>query len=124
MLSPAGPSPSRYGRCSGEGTEVKYVRPGGCMFKMSTFTPLTFALAMAAAAFQAGTGRPLQAQQQPTAQRPAADSQAPPRESLKGAPDRRAEEGKGPFKTLAIRNVMLIDGSGAPPAGPMDVSVS
>src|SRR5918993_3108606 len=62
-------------------------------------------------------------EQQPPA-RPAAQAPAPPRENLKGAPDRRADEGKGPFKTLAIRNVMLIDGSGAPPAGPMDVIVS
>src|SRR5687768_94939 len=45
-------------------------------------------------------------------------------QGLKGAPDRRADEGKGPFKTLAIRGVMLIDGSGAPPAGPMDIIVS
>src|SRR6187401_3054857 len=39
------------------------------------------------------------------------------------APDRRAGEGLGPFKTLAIRGVMVIDGTGAPPAGPMDVIV-
>ena len=39
------------------------------------------------------------------------------------APDRRAGEGLGPFKTLAIRGVMVIDGTGAPPIGPMDVIV-
>ncbi|HEY4612965.1 MAG TPA: amidohydrolase [Bacteroidota bacterium] len=39
------------------------------------------------------------------------------------APNRRADEGKGPFKTLVIRGVMLIDGTGAPPAGPVDVVV-
>jgi imidazolonepropionase-like amidohydrolase len=33
-------------------------------------------------------------------------------------------EGLGPFKTLAIRGVMLIDGTGAPPQGPMDIIVS
>ena len=33
------------------------------------------------------------------------------------APDRRAGEGTGPFPTLTIRNVMVIDGTGAPPAG-------
>jgi imidazolonepropionase-like amidohydrolase len=60
--------------------------------------------------------------QQAQAPRPAAD-QPQQRESLKGAPDRRADEGKGPFKTLVIRGVMVIDGSGAPPAGPMDVVV-
>src|SRR5687767_11668582 len=62
------------------------------------------------------------AAQQPQTPRPAAD-QPQQRESLKGAPDRRPDEGKGPFKTLVIRGVMVIDGSGAPPAGPMDVVV-
>ena len=38
-------------------------------------------------------------------------------ESLKAAPNRRADEGKGPFKTLVIRGVTLIDGTGAPPQG-------
>jgi imidazolonepropionase-like amidohydrolase len=49
---------------------------------------------------------------------------AQPRESITGAPDRRPGEGAGPFKTLAIRGVMLIDGTGAPPQGPMDIIVS
>ena len=39
------------------------------------------------------------------------------------APDRRPGEGLGPFKTLAIRGVTVIDGTGAPPIGPMDVIV-
>src|SRR5687767_13839726 len=39
------------------------------------------------------------------------------------APDRRAGEGAGPFPTLTIRNVMVIDGTGAPPAGPTNVIV-
>ena len=64
---------------------------------------------------------PLFDQQQPPRQ--GAPAPAPPRENLKGAPDRRADEGKGPFKTLAIRGVMVIDGSGGPPSGPMDVIV-
>ena len=51
-------------------------------------------------------------------QRPAAN-----RAGLTPAPDRRADEGKGPFKTLVIRGVMLIDGTGAPPQGPMDIVV-
>jgi imidazolonepropionase-like amidohydrolase len=45
-------------------------------------------------------------------------------DSLKAAPARRADEGKGPFKTLVIRSVMLIDGTGAPPQGPVDIVVS
>jgi imidazolonepropionase-like amidohydrolase len=39
------------------------------------------------------------------------------------APARRQGEGLGPFKTLIIRNVMVIDGTGAPPLGPMNVVV-
>ena len=39
------------------------------------------------------------------------------------APARRAGEGLGPFKTLLIRGVMVIDGTGAPPYGPMNVTV-
>ena len=39
------------------------------------------------------------------------------------APDRRSGEGRGPFPTLTIRNVMVIDGTGAPPAGPMNVVI-
>ena len=61
---------------------------------------------------------------QQTGPRPSGQQAAPQRQGLIGAPDRRADEGKGPFKTLAIRGVMLIDGSGAPPAGPMDIIVS
>jgi imidazolonepropionase-like amidohydrolase len=59
------------------------------------------------------------------AQQPATRPQAPAadRDPLKAAPNRRADEGKGPFKTLVIRGVTVIDGTGAPPAGPMDVVV-
>jgi imidazolonepropionase-like amidohydrolase len=64
---------------------------------------------------------PLVDQQPPPRQ--GAQAPAPPRENLKGAPDRRADEGKGPFKTLAIRGVWVIDGTGGPPSGPMDVIV-
>ncbi|MGH9219010.1 MAG: amidohydrolase family protein, partial [Vicinamibacterales bacterium] len=39
------------------------------------------------------------------------------------APDRRSGEGVGPFSTLTIRNVMVIDGTGAPPFGPANVIV-
>ncbi|MSO49779.1 MAG: amidohydrolase [Acidobacteria bacterium] len=43
---------------------------------------------------------------------------------LNGAPDRRPNEGAGPFNRMVIRNVMIIDGTGAPPYGPMNVIVS
>ena len=39
------------------------------------------------------------------------------------APDSRAGEGRGPFPTLTITNVIVIDGTGAPPAGPMNVVI-
>lgn len=40
-----------------------------------------------------------------------------------GAPDRRADEGEGPYPRLVIRGVTLIDGTGAPPRGPMDIVI-
>jgi imidazolonepropionase-like amidohydrolase len=45
------------------------------------------------------------------------------RDGLNPAPNRRADEGKGPFKTMAIRGAMLIDGTGAPTRGPVDIVV-
>jgi imidazolonepropionase-like amidohydrolase len=75
-------------------------------------------MVVAAATLFAGAGRvSVSAEQVPAVQ-------AQQRESLLGAPDRRPGEGLGPFKTLAIRGVMLIDGTGAPPQGPMDIIVS
>ncbi len=56
------------------------------------------------------------------AARPAPQPQADG--GLTPAPNRRADEGRGPFKTLVIRGVTLIDGSGAPPQGPVDIVVS
>ncbi|MCI0660848.1 MAG: amidohydrolase, partial [Acidobacteria bacterium] len=49
------------------------------------------------------------------------DPQAPPQLTL--APNRGAEEGRGPFKTLVIRGAILIDGTGAPPQGPVDITI-
>jgi imidazolonepropionase-like amidohydrolase len=72
-----------------------------------------------AAMLVAGAGPvTISAEQAPAAQAPQQ------REGIIGAPDRRQGEGVGPFKTLAIRGVMVIDGTGAPPQGPMDVIVS
>ncbi|MFN0124860.1 MAG: amidohydrolase family protein [Blastocatellia bacterium] len=39
------------------------------------------------------------------------------------APDRPAGEGEGPFDRLVIRGATMIDGTGAPPQGPMDIVV-
>jgi imidazolonepropionase-like amidohydrolase len=56
----------------------------------------------------------------PQAPRPAAATE---RDPLTPAPNRRPDEGRGPFKTLAIRGAILIDGSGAPPVGPVDIII-
>jgi len=39
------------------------------------------------------------------------------------APNRGEDEGEGPFERLVIRGVTVIDGTGAPPIGPMDIIV-
>jgi hypothetical protein len=39
------------------------------------------------------------------------------------APNRRAGEGEGPFRRLVIRGATLIDGTGAPPYGPVDIVI-
>ncbi|MGZ5433009.1 MAG: amidohydrolase family protein, partial [Thermoanaerobaculia bacterium] len=39
------------------------------------------------------------------------------------APDRRPDEGEGPFQRLIIRGATVVDGSGAPPVGPMDIVI-
>jgi imidazolonepropionase-like amidohydrolase len=38
-------------------------------------------------------------------------------------PARQAADGEGPFERLVIRGVTVIDGTGAPPRGPMDIVV-
>lgn len=48
---------------------------------------------------------------------------AQPRSANIAAPDRRPGEGEGPFDRLVIRGITMIDGTGAPPQGPMDVVV-
>jgi len=47
----------------------------------------------------------------------------PPRDPLAPAPNRGSSDGMGPFGTLVIRGAMLIDGTGAPPTGPVDIVV-
>jgi len=87
------------------------------MRKIRLFSIAAMALALAVAA-----GAVVVAQQtRPAAAAPA--PQAPRAEGLTPAPNRAAGEGLGPFKTLAIRGVILIDGTGGPPRGPVDVIV-
>ncbi len=39
------------------------------------------------------------------------------------SPDRKATEGEGPFERMVIRGITMIDGTGAPPRGPVDIVV-
>ena len=39
------------------------------------------------------------------------------------APDRGADEGSGPHPVMVVRGAMLIDGTGAPPRGPVDIVI-
>src|SRR5262245_43093577 len=50
-------------------------------------------------------------------------AQAPPQRSIQPGPDRKSGEGEGPFDRLVIRGVTMIDGSGAPPMGPVDIVI-
>lgn len=52
-------------------------------------------------------------------------SQTAPQErrGVPPAPDRRPDEGEGPFERLIIRGATLIDGTGAPPIGPVDIVI-
>lgn len=43
--------------------------------------------------------------------------------SVRPAPDRPDGEGQGPFPRLVIRGATLIDGTGAPPMGPVDIVI-
>jgi imidazolonepropionase-like amidohydrolase len=59
-----------------------------------------------------------------TAQTPQTPLGPPPeRDPLNPAPARRPGEGAGPFTALVIRGAILVDGSGAPPVGPVDIVI-
>ena len=58
-----------------------------------------------------------------SAGRPAAPRRGAGRIHPSPRPAAGRDEGKGPFKTLVIRGAMLIDGTGAPPRGPVDIVV-
>lgn len=44
-------------------------------------------------------------------------------ESMEPVPDRQPGEGEGPYPTLLIAGATMIDGTGAPPIGPVDILV-
>jgi outer membrane murein-binding lipoprotein Lpp len=104
--------PSRLAAVSGGET------PGG-----SAVPPAAAASgpATAAAAAPAGAGAAA------TAAKPPAGAQAPRKgkdkdTSIPPAPPRA--EGEGPFQRLILRGVTLIDGTGAPPVGPVDIVIA
>src|SRR2546428_9887323 len=45
------------------------------------------------------------------------------RDPLTPAPARAQGEGFGPYKTMVVRGAMLVDGTGGPPRGPVDIVV-
>ena len=47
-----------------------------------------------------------------------------PAQTIRPAPDRPAGEGEGPFERLILRGVTLIDGTGAPAQGPVDIVIA
>jgi hypothetical protein len=75
--------------------------------------------ALLALCFAAAIGRALIAQSptQPLDQTPLQ------RDPLRPAPNRAPGEGFGPYNTMVIRGAMLIDGTGGPPRGPVDIVV-
>jgi hypothetical protein len=54
---------------------------------------------------------------------PAAPLAAQGGRTMERVPDRQPGEGEGPFRRLVIRGAMLVDGSGAPPRGPVDIVI-
>jgi len=49
--------------------------------------------------------------------------QQPGAAQVRPAPNRPAGEGEGPFDRLVIRGVTVIDGTGSPPVGPVDIVI-
>jgi imidazolonepropionase-like amidohydrolase len=86
--------------------------------------PMRKASAFVAVAAAIALWMPVRAQQRPATPAGAQRADAAPDDSLRPAPNRRADEGKGPYNTLVIRGAMLIDGTGGPPRGPVDIVVS
>ena len=50
-------------------------------------------------------------------------AQTQPQRSIEPGPNRKAGEGEGPFDRLVIRGATVIDGTGAPPMGPVDIVI-
>jgi hypothetical protein len=55
---------------------------------------------------------------------PPAGAQEAAEARMERVPDRQPGEGAGPFRRLVIRGATLIDGTGAPPRGPVDIVIA
>ena len=55
---------------------------------------------------------------------PASRAQEQDSATMERVPDRQPGEGEGPYRRLVIRNATMIDGSGAPPRGPVDIVIA
>jgi hypothetical protein len=55
---------------------------------------------------------------------PVSAAQESAAQRMERVPDRQPGEGVGPFRRLVIRGAMLIEGSGAPPLGPVDIVIA
>ena len=80
--------------------------------------PFVAVAVLAASQFPSAQGR----QGGAAAARPAV--QTPLVDGTLAAPARRADEGLGPYQTLVIHGVTVIDGTGGPPYGPVDIYIS
>ena len=54
---------------------------------------------------------------------PARPEPGMPEPGMKRVAERRSDEGSGPFRKLVIRGATVIDGTGAPPYGPVDIII-
>src|SRR6185295_19340699 len=87
---------------------------------MSRTRPLVLGAVLLAVIGAAGASRVVLVAQNPI--QPLTDA-PPAREPLTPGPPRASGEGFGPYKTMAVRGAMLIDGTGGPPRGPVDIVV-
>jgi imidazolonepropionase-like amidohydrolase len=87
----------------------------------NTPSPRTFTLAALATLAHLAFALRAVGQQPATQPAPAPSLVAERREDPRAAPARR--EGEGPFAKMIIRGATLIDGTGAPPRGPVDIVI-
>ncbi|HEU4631473.1 MAG TPA: amidohydrolase [Gemmatimonadaceae bacterium] len=90
---------------------------------MSALRPLAAPRLLAAAILACLAAAPAAAQVPPGDSAGMRTAQPSQRRGVLPAPDRPPGEGEGPFTRLIIRGATVIDGTGAPPLGPVDIVV-